>query len=163
MKPNCSRPQSIYSKRSDNEIFYTNKSVNDYFTKDFKDLAKNFHLFQPRFVCKPEKMKSLLMNLKNKELIHKNYSKINLFKKDYEPMFNNKVISSTTDSGNLNPLLNSILIHTQSELLKEGLSLQNQRRYFNSNKPLGNSKSHINFKINLRDSYMRELKSIIII
>ena len=101
------------------------------------------------------------MNLKNKELIHKSYSKINLFKKDYELMFNKKVISSIINSGNIIPLLNSILNHTQSDLVREGLNLTDEKRYFKSNKQLGNSNSHVDFKINMRDSYMKELRSII--
>ncbi len=101
------------------------------------------------------------MKLKNSEgLIQKSFSKMDTFKSNFESMFNKKIISFINKSGNIIPLLKSVSKHTNSELLNEGLNLNESRRYFKSNKPLGNSHSHVNLKVNMRDSYMKDLKSI---
>lgn len=74
-------------------------------------------------------------------------------------MFNSKIISFINKSGNITPLLKSISSLNKSQLIYEGLNLKEPRKYFNSNKPLGNSKSHLNLKVNMRDAHMRDLKS----
>jgi hypothetical protein len=99
------------------------------------------------------------MSLKNSEgSIQKSFSKMDTIKSNFESIFNKKIISFINKSGNIIPLLKSISKHTNSELFNEGLNLNEARRYFKSNKPLGNSYSHVNLKVNLRDSHMKDLK-----
>ena len=101
------------------------------------------------------------MNLKQNEgSVQKSFSKIASLKNNFDSMFNKKIISFTNKSGNIIPLLKSVSKHTKSNLFNEGLNLNEAKKYLKSNKPLGNSRSVINLKVNMRDSNMKELKSI---
>jgi len=72
-------------------------------------------------------------------------------------MFKDEEILLAAKTFNINPLLSSIFKQTNSELIKEGIELKSQKYYFNSNKPLGNSKSQIDFKTNIRSKLLDDL------
>ena len=153
---NSARPQSVYSKRADTDIFYTNSSLNEYFTQDIKDFSKKINLLNPKYLTKTDKMKKTILLSRCKEF--KLQNKLNeLVEKN--SIFDDKNIKLLANSKNIFPFIKNLSEKSNNEHLKETIINQNTKFYFNSNKPLGEKKMKLNMNLNVRNENMIELKS----
>ena len=152
---NCSRPQSVYSHRKDNAVFYTNKAVNEYFTQDFKEFTKKFKPLQAKFSVNSETIKKALEIEKNKTKTIINYKKPKI-----EKIFDDRELKITLTSGKIEPLIKSIANYTDNEKWNQFLVHDYNKTYLNSSKPLGFWNSKVDYKVNIRNKLMIELKGI---
>jgi hypothetical protein len=154
----ATRPQSIYSKRSDNDIFYTNLSLNEYFTQDFKDFSNKFKILSSKFPAKTEKIKKTIdsSRIKDRNLLSKSRL-TDLIEKNID--LNDKDIRFLASSRNIIPFIKTLATTSDNEVFRESLKYNEQKLYPKSNKPLGNNDSKVNLHINVRNENMINLKS----
>lgn len=151
------RPQSIYSKRADNDIFYTNLSLNEYFTQDFKDFSNKFKVLSSKYPAKTEKIKKTLdsFRLKDKNMLSKSRLS-DLIEKNID--LNDKDIRSLASSRNIIPFIKTLATTSDNEIFRESLKYHDSKLYLKSNQPLGNNESKINLHLNVRNENMVKLK-----
>ncbi len=156
-KGNSTRPQSVFSKRNDNDIFYTNKAVNDYFTQDFKQFAWKFKPLQAKLPVKNNKIKKALNQEKKNHVIA---TSLLSSRPKIEKLFDDRDLKITLNSGRIEPLIKSMASCTENENWSEFISAVHNKSYLKSNKPLGNWDGKVDYRVNIRNKLMVELKGI---
>jgi hypothetical protein len=156
LKGNATKPLSVYSKRSDDDVFYLNKAFSDYFKQDFKEFAEKFSLLHPKVKCNNNKMKRILEKLKTFNEKNEKISQMKEDKVEKEIEMKEKDIYLAGNSKNIFPLLRSIYSQLYPYENEENvLTTPNLKYYFKSNKPLGNNDGNINYTYNMRNLNMQ--------
>jgi hypothetical protein len=155
---NAIRPQSVYTKRNENDVFYMSKDFSEYFTMDFKEFSEKFSLLHPKIKCDKKKLKKILDYIKEAEKINKEANENQNDNSDI--IIEQKLLNLAGNSKNIMPLLKSIYRQTYPPDMHDVLKLVNEKNYYKSNKPLGNSQEDINFKFNIRGGKMNEIKPL---
>ena len=102
---NATRPQSVYAKRKDDEVYYLNQAFSDYFTQDLSDFIAKFPLLHPKIKCKNNTLQKTLNFVKNKELEDQ---KMLETKRKEEFLLTEKDLHLAGNSKNIVPLLKSM-------------------------------------------------------
>lgn len=151
LRSNAARPQSLFAKRGDDDIFYLDKKFSDYIVQEESEFAKKFPLLHPKVRCNSKSLRRTLKVVKNSNQLQIEVKKKT---KDLEEdlRIENKELNLAGNSKNPIPLLRSIFRQINPDLSEE--PIQSNKLYLNSNKPLGNSTDKIDFKKNLRNENM---------
>ncbi len=63
---NAARPQSVYAKRDENDIVYTNKAFNEYFTQSLEVFAEKFPILKAKQKSYLNRVKSIISTIRCK-------------------------------------------------------------------------------------------------
>ena len=77
-----------------------------------------------------------------------------------DKIFDDRELKITLNSGRIEPLIKSMASYTDNQSWSDFISLVGNKTYLKSNKPLGNWDTRVDFKVNMRNKLMIELKGI---
>jgi len=77
-----------------------------------------------------------------------------------EKLFDDRDLKITLNSGRIEPLIKSMASCTENENWSEFISAVHNKSYLKSNKPLGNWDGKVDYRVNIRNKLMVELKGI---
>src|SRR5690606_15513050 len=68
LRSNATRPQSVFARRGDDDIFYLDKGFSDYFTQEESEFASKFPLLHPKVRCNSKSLKKTLRVVKKSNI-----------------------------------------------------------------------------------------------
>jgi hypothetical protein len=150
---NAARPQSVYAKRSDNDVFYLDRAFSEYYTQEEVKFAEKFPLLHPKVRCDQKKLKTTLQEVKMATLWYDEIkNKLHNEEDDDDVKIDQKDLNLAGNSKNPVPLLRSIYRQVYPDVLEA--PIPSNKIYPNSNKPLGNSMEFVDLKNNVRSANM---------
>jgi hypothetical protein len=149
---NAARPQSVYAKRSDNDVFYLDRAFSEYYTQEESKFAEKFPLLHPKVRCDQKKLKTTLQEVKLSTLWYDEMKNKIHNEDEYDVKIEQKDLNLAGNSKNPVPLLRSIYRQVYPDVLEA--PIPSNKIYPNSNKPLGNSIEYIDLKNNVRSANM---------
>jgi hypothetical protein len=149
---NATRPQSVYAKRSDNDVFYLDRAFSEYYTQEESKFAEKFPLLHPKVRCDQKKLKTTLQEVKMTTMWYDEIKNKLQNEEEDDVKIEQKDLNLAGNSKNPVPLLRSIYRQVYPDVLEA--PIPSNKIYPNSNKPLGNSVEYVDLKNNVRSANM---------
>ena len=149
------RPMSVYSPRAKTCSFYFSNTFSDYYKEDLKTFSEKMKILKAKVKSNPNHLKR---EIKTQRIVsHKKEKKLEDIINSNKITFDKEDLITAADRRNPIPLLKSIFKtnYPDKEVMKENIKM-----YYNTMKPLGNSRESIDYTQNERWGFVEKFSEM---